>query len=143
MDSLGGTREAGKDLLDSLGGTREAGKDHCDSLGGTREAGKDLLDSLGGRQNTPSMLRLHRPCRVQTLGFRVIKYTSKTISADCAMHPLCKDTNAGRSTKLTLCAHLVRLLHLNSFRCPALSVRVALAMFRAPKRRGQHRSLPV
>ena len=59
------------------------------------------------------------------------------------MHPLCKDTNAGRSTKLTLCAHLVRLLHLNSFRCPALSVRVALAMFRAPKRRGQHRSLPV
>ena len=56
------------------------------------------------------------------------------------MHPLCKDTNAGGSTKLTLCAHLVRLLHLNSFRCPALSVRVALAMFRAPKRRGQHRS---
>ena len=35
------------------------------------------------------------------------------------MRLLCKDTNAGRSTKLTLCAHLVRLLHLNSFRCPA------------------------
>ena len=76
MDSLQGTREAGKDLLDNRkgpigqpgstreapgrqkelvgqpakhqGGTREAGKDLVDSLGGTREAGKDLLDSLGG-----------------------------------------------------------------------------------------------
>ena len=41
MDSLRGTREAGKDSLDSLGGTREAGKDQLDSLrhqGGTREA---------------------------------------------------------------------------------------------------------
>ena len=28
-------------ILDSLRGTREAGKDHLDSLGGTREAGKD------------------------------------------------------------------------------------------------------
>ena len=72
MDSLRGTREAGKDSLDSLRGTREAGKDQLDSLrgtreapgrqeraiwtaceapdslGGTREAGKDQLDSLGG-----------------------------------------------------------------------------------------------
>ena len=66
-DSLGGSREAGKDQLDSLGGTREAGKDQLDSLrgtreapgrqggtreagklGGTREAGKDQLDSLQG-----------------------------------------------------------------------------------------------
>ena len=38
MDSLGGTREAGKAHLDNLGGTREAGKDHLDSLGSTREA---------------------------------------------------------------------------------------------------------
>ena len=114
--------------------------------GSTREAGKDLLDSSGGireapgRQNTPSTP--HRPFRVQTLGFRVIQYTSINYKRRLRMHPLCKDTSAGRSTKLTLRAHLVRLLHLNSFRCPALSVRVALAMFRAPKRRGQHRSLP-
>ena len=73
MDSLGSTREAGKDQLDSLeapgrqertiwqlarhqGGrkgligqsTRLQGgrKDHLDSLGSTREAGKDQLDSL-------------------------------------------------------------------------------------------------
>ena len=45
LDSLGGTREAGKDQLDSLGGTREAGKDQLDSLRGTREAGKNHLDS--------------------------------------------------------------------------------------------------
>ena len=45
------------------------------------------------------------------------------------MHPLCKDTDAGRRTKLTLCAHLVRLLHLNSFRCPALSVADNIARF--------------
>ena len=32
MDSLRGTREAGKDSLDSLRSTREAGKDHLDSL---------------------------------------------------------------------------------------------------------------
>ena len=38
MESLRGTREAGKDSLDSLRGTREAGKDHLDSLRGTREA---------------------------------------------------------------------------------------------------------
>ena len=40
MDSLGGTREAGRDQLDSLRGTREAGKDSLDSLRGTWEAGK-------------------------------------------------------------------------------------------------------
>ena len=45
MDSLRGTREAGKDHLDSLGGTREAGKDHLDSLRGTREAGKDTREA--------------------------------------------------------------------------------------------------
>ena len=38
MDSLRGTREAGKDSLDSLRGTREAGKDQLDSLRSTREA---------------------------------------------------------------------------------------------------------
>ena len=48
MDSLGGTREAGKDQLDSLGGTGEAGKDQLNSLRGTREAGKSHMDSLRG-----------------------------------------------------------------------------------------------
>ena len=46
MDSLRGTREAGKDQLDSLQGTREAGKDQLDSLRGTREARKLLLKSF-------------------------------------------------------------------------------------------------
>ena len=41
----GGTR----DHLDSLGGTREAGKDQLDSLGGTREAGKDQLEVPVGK----------------------------------------------------------------------------------------------
>ena len=48
LDSLRGTREAGKDSLDSLRGSREAGKDQLHSLQGTREAGKSHLDSLRG-----------------------------------------------------------------------------------------------
>ena len=52
MDSLRGTREAGKDHLDSLGGTREAGKDHLDSLRGTREAGKDTREAPGRQERT-------------------------------------------------------------------------------------------
>ena len=44
MDSLRGTREAGKNQLDSLRGIREAGWSHLDSLGGTRETGKDELE---------------------------------------------------------------------------------------------------
>ena len=56
MDSLGSTREAGKDQLDSLGGTREAGKDQLNSLRGTREAGKSHLDSLGGTRDACSRI---------------------------------------------------------------------------------------
>ena len=53
LDSLRGTREAGKDRLD----TREAGKDQLDSLGGTREAPgrqeRTILDSLRGTREAP------------------------------------------------------------------------------------------
>ena len=48
LDSLRGTKEAGKDPSDSQRGTREARKAHLDSLRGTREAGMDSLDSLRG-----------------------------------------------------------------------------------------------
>ena len=40
--------------------------------GGTREAGKDLLDSLGH----PARKNFTDPFGSQTLGFRVLKYTS-------------------------------------------------------------------
>ena len=78
MDSLGGTREAGKDQLDSLGGTREAGKDQVDSLGGSREAGKDQLDSLGGTREAPGAVKgnpvLRGRWRALPGGFRVFAF---------------------------------------------------------------------
>ena len=56
MDSLRGTKEAGKDELDSLRGTREVGKSHLDNLGGTREAGKDQLDRLRGTREKTHLI---------------------------------------------------------------------------------------
>ena len=52
MDSLRGTREAGKDSLDSLRGTREAGKDQLDSLRGTRDAGKTACEAPGRQERS-------------------------------------------------------------------------------------------
>ena len=72
MDSLGGTREAGKDLLDSLRGTREAGKDLLDSLGGTREApGKQERTKAWeapGRQESTIWTAWEAPGRLQRAG---------------------------------------------------------------------------
>jgi len=39
--------------LDSVGGTREAGKDHLNNLGSTREPGKDQLDRHQGGRKGP------------------------------------------------------------------------------------------
>ena len=48
MNSLGSTREAGKDPVDSLGGTREAGKRHQ----GGRKGPVRLARHQGGRKGS-------------------------------------------------------------------------------------------